>query len=180
MKIESSKLIRRAQSTRIYLWLPHTQTHACSSCCKMALKCNYFMLLPHAHVSGKRDLCVCVYVLYLNLIARLAAQICQEQTGDSKRKWKDEGPVTVGSSSSKHCDTSSSSTHCTLHCCTAATVALTVTATALCCQPQKSVSQAKSASERCCFSFCSQPLVLFCLSCVLATAETHSTFGKRF
>lgn len=40
----------------------------------------------------ERDLCV----LYLNLIARLAAQICQEQTGDSKRKWKDEGPVTVG------------------------------------------------------------------------------------
>lgn len=48
-----------------------------------------------AHVSGnerERDLCV----LYLNLIARLAAQICQEQTGDSKRKWKDEGPGTVG------------------------------------------------------------------------------------
>lgn len=144
---------------------------------QMALKCNYFMLLPHAHVSGKRDLCVCVYVLYLNLIARLAAQICQEQTGDSKRKWKDEGPATVGSSSSKHCDTSSSGTHYTVHCCTAATVALTVTA--LCCQPQKSVSQAKSAIERG-SSFCSQPLVLFCLSCVLATAETHSTFGKRF
>lgn len=69
----------------------------------------------------ERDLCV----LYLNLIARLAAQICQEQTGDSKRKWKDEGPGTVGHKQLKLTVTLLTIVHCSL-CCHCCTVALTL------------------------------------------------------
>lgn len=116
----------------------------------------------------ERDLCV----LYLNLMARLAAQICQEQTGDSKRKWKDEGPVTVGHKQLKLTVTLLS----IVRKCTAVCVALTLCTIAN--HKSQLARPNQAVNVLLLLSLWSSCLVLFVL-CVLATAETHSTFGKR-
>lgn len=62
MKIESSKLIRRAQSTRIYLWLPHRHTHAVPVADGIEMQL-FYVAAPCACEWQTRFVCVCVCIV---------------------------------------------------------------------------------------------------------------------
>lgn len=127
-----------------------------------------------AHVSGnERERFVCIVPQFDGTSRSTNMPRANRRQQTEMERWRVmySGPQTAQT----HCDTAQNcaKVHCSL-CCHCGTNSVHH------CQPQKSVSQAKSGSERAspALSLWSSCLVLFVL-CVLATAETHSTFGKH-
>lgn len=164
MKIEPSKLIRRAQSTGIYLWLPHTRAVPVADGIEMQL----FYVAAAPSVSGNEICVYCTSIWWHVSLHKYAKSKPETANGNGKMKgqpqWAQQLELTA----------------------TLLIVAVCVAFVATVAQwhwlcpvanHKSQLARAKSGRER---ASPALSLVLFCLSCVLATAETHSTFGKRF